>query len=545
MTINTRITALAQSISKQPSPACILIKTIDSRNGKSNVMLIPSTTIENRKEFKTILLENGHPISTVNVDLNEFYNSLETTFEHKIITTNIPGWVDNDYINNKGDVFTSKDIYKPRLHPNTKVAQFDQSKQGSLKEWQDNVSIFAIYSSRLMLGLCSALSGTIIKFTDVENGGFHIHGDSSMGKSSSIKFAASIRCSKDGICNWNITPAALEETAMAHNDSTLLLDELRLLDDNINNAAKKASSYIYMITEGKGKSRSSYYQQTELTWRLTFLSAGELSLSEHAYAGGTYRMNGECVRAIDIPADAGAGMGIYESLPEGINSANELAKRITTNTSKYYGTALPAFIEKLSKFIQKHGESRLRNKISNHIKYFITKVKIDDNGQHFRIASKFALLYAAGCLSVKSKIVPLTEDNILDGILKCYHDAMSSIPTSTNQKLSNFKRSLRQEIVSSNVTNLMKSTMCASDLNDLPIVIGIIGREKIIGIQKQHFDSMFDSTNEIKRALMILDNENLLFRDAQKNPTRQLTLKNKEHLKRRYCLKYNVFNDNY
>jgi len=143
MTINTRVTALAQSISKQPSPACLLIKTIDSRNGKSNVMLIPSTTIENRKEFKTILLENGHPISTVNVDLNEFYNSLETTFEHKIITTNIPGWVDNDYINNKGDVFTSKDIYKPRLHPNTKVAQFDQSKQGSLKEWQDNVSIFA------------------------------------------------------------------------------------------------------------------------------------------------------------------------------------------------------------------------------------------------------------------------------------------------------------------------------------------------------------------------------------------------------------------
>ncbi len=545
MTINTRITALAQSISKQPSPACLLIKMIDSHNGKSKVMLIPSTTVENRKEFKSILIENGHPISTLTSDLHEFYNSLGATFDHKIITTNIPGWIGNDYINNKGNTLTSKDRYRPRLHPDTKVAQFDQSKQGTLKEWQDNVSMFAIYSSRLMLGLCSALSGAIIKFTDVENGGFHIHGDSSMGKSSSIKFAASIRCSKDGICNWNITPAALEETAMAHNDSTLLLDELRLLDDNINNAAKKASSYIYMITEGKGKCRSSYYQQTELTWRLTFLSAGELSLSEHAHAGGTYRMNGECVRAIDIPADAGAGMGIYEYLPEEINSANELAKLITEKTSTYYGTALPAFVVKLSEFIKEHGERRLRNMISKHFQYFITKANIDDNGQHVRIVSKFALLYAAGCLSVQSKIVPLTKDDILNGILKCYHDAMSSIPTSTNQKLSNFKRSIGQEIASSNVTNLKKSTMSASELNDLPLVIGIIGSETIIGIQKQHFDSMFDSPNEIKRALMMLDNENLLLRDTQNNPTRQLTLKNKEHLKRRYCLKYNVFNVNY
>lgn len=538
--MNTKLTALAKSISQQeeqPLPPCYLIKMHDTHHERNRTFLVPSTTVSDQKEFRKVLINAGISITTIQDELQEFYHSLGEV-KRKVLTTDISGWIENDYINNQGISLTSTSIYGPRLHPASEVKQFDQSERGTLEEWQQHVCTYAKYSSRLMLGLCSALAGVLIKFTDIENGGFHLHGDSSMGKSTMLKFAASLRGNKDGICNWNITAAALEQVAMAHNDSTLLLDELRLLNDNIRQAAMKAGTYIYMITEGKGKGRSSYFQKNELTWRLIFLSAGELSLSEHAEAGDTTRMNGECVRTIDIPADAGTGLGIYEYLPKDIKTPNKLAILLANNMNQYYGTAIPEFVKMISSILKKSEESEFRATILKHVDHFIRASKEVSDGQSIRIVTKFALLYAAGCLASRFKIVPLTRNEILHGILKCYKDAQSSRPKSTGQKVTDLKQFIITELNSKNAPNLKSTNLSASELNDALVIIATLDKVKVIAIQKEHFQNMFNSSNEANIALNMLDNEGLLLRDAQNNKTRQLTTCNKEHLARRYCIRY-------
>ena len=80
--------------------------------------------------------------------------------------------------------------------------------------------------------------------------------------------------------------------------------------------------------------------------------------------------------------------------------------------------------------------------------------------------------------------------------------------------------------------------LSASELNDALVIIATLDKVKVIAIQKEHFQNMFNSSNEANIALNMLDNEGLLLRDAQNNKTRQLTTCNKEHLARRYCIRY-------
>lgn len=542
--MNTKpsISILAKSISKEDLSACLLIKMTDSHKNKERTFLVQSRSIGNKNEFRDFLLDNGYPIHACNTDLNDFYKAQNKPCENTILTTDIPGWIEFNYIDSNGTVHTTTDIYAPRLHPSSMAIPFEQSRKGTLKQWQDKVSKYALYSSRLMLALCASLSGPIIKFTDIESGGFHLHGESSTGKSSAIKFAASVRSGNDSICNWNITQAGLEETAMSYNDSTLLLDELRLLDNNPADAAKKAGAIIYNITEGKGKKRSSKYQKEKLSWKLMFLSAGELSLSEHAHAGGTYRMNGERVRAIDIPAEAGANIGVYESLIEGTNSASKMATVLTNNMSKYHGTAFPEYVSRISKYLARCGEDQFRKLLKKKIDFFIKKASVFDNGQSMRIAMKFALLYAAGTLAIQCGVLNFKRSDILKGILKCYQDAMSSVPESLSEKVNTFKEKVILELKNGNIEDIKKTRATLDEMNKMFIVIGTIGKEKVLGIDKHFFDSNFCSQKDISCALKILEDDGILFLDTAGNSTRPLTSRHKKPLTRRYCWKYAALN---
>ena len=49
-------------------------------------------------------------------------------------------------------------------------------------------------------------------------------------------------------------------------------------------------------------------------WRLLFLSAGETSLSDVMARAGKQSTAGQEIRLADIEADAGAAMGIFETL---------------------------------------------------------------------------------------------------------------------------------------------------------------------------------------------------------------------------------------
>jgi hypothetical protein len=100
--------------------------------------------------------------------------------------------------------------------------------------------------------------------------------------------------------------------------STLILDELKLLDPDKRQAAQLASEAAYSIANGTIKARSAGWTgQIPVDarhFRTLIVSSGEISLGEHARAGRMNRLDGEAVRLIDIPVPKCA-TGILDRLP--------------------------------------------------------------------------------------------------------------------------------------------------------------------------------------------------------------------------------------
>jgi uncharacterized protein (DUF927 family) len=219
---------------------------------------------------------------------------------------------------------------------------------GTLTEWQQQVSLVASGNSRLVFALSVSFAGPLLALTDTENGGFHFTGLTSLGKTTTQIAAGSVYGGggiRGFVRTWHATANGLEAMCELHHDGCLMLDEIKQLDPKI------AESVVYDICNSMGKARMTRQitPRTSLSWRLLFLSSGELNLAEHARNAGPKAASikgGANVRLINIPADAGKGMGIFENI-HGASDAASFAKQLATNSKKYYGTALPAFLRSL------------------------------------------------------------------------------------------------------------------------------------------------------------------------------------------------------
>src|SRR6267142_4755852 len=199
--------------------------------------------------------------------------------------------------------------------------------------------------SRLVLALSSAFAAALIEPCNAESGGIHLRGPSSTGKSTALIVAGSVWGGGepgDYVRSWRATSNGLEGVALAHCDALLCLDELSQVP------ARDAGEVAYMLGNGSGKSRSSRegLARPAAQWRLLFLSSGEVSLADKIAEEGRSRRAtaGQAVRLIDLPADAGAGLGLFEHL-NGSESAERFARQIKQASTAHYGTAARAFIK--------------------------------------------------------------------------------------------------------------------------------------------------------------------------------------------------------
>jgi putative DNA primase/helicase len=185
--------------------------------------------------------------------------------------------------------------------------------KGTLCEWQDAIARYAIGNSRLAFALSAAFGAALVNPCDAESGGLHFRGASSMGKTTALEVAGSVWGGGEpgGYWrSWRATSNGLEGVALGHCDTLLCLDEIAQI------TARDAGEVAYMLANGSGKSRSARdgSGRRAARWRLLFLSSGEIGLAEKLSEDGRGRQlsAGQQVRIVDIPADAGAGLGIFE-----------------------------------------------------------------------------------------------------------------------------------------------------------------------------------------------------------------------------------------
>lgn len=332
------------------------------------------------------------------------------------------GWYDNVFIlPDKTIGKTTEEIIYQSEH-NT----CDYKQSGSLEDWQKNVSQYCAGNSRLILAVSCAFAAVLLKLTDSESGGIHFVGESSTGKTTALRVAASIFGGHDYLSRWRATANGLESLASIRSDTLLVLDELSQVD------AREAGEIAYMLANGMGKARANKngHAKSRHEWRLLFLSAGEIGLSQHLQEAGKKIKAGQQVRLVDISADAEAGHGIFENL-HGYASGALLSQTLLENTHKYYGTAFIKFLEFLTHSNLEQQKEMIKQSCKKFMYEYLPK---ESSGQVHRVCERFALMAAAGELATSYGITGWQENESIHAAVKCFHSWLEQRGTLGNQE---------------------------------------------------------------------------------------------------------------
>jgi putative DNA primase/helicase len=268
------------------------------------------------------------------------------------------------------------------------LSQFKQ--RGTLADWRDNVAAHCRGNSRLLFCVSVAFAAPLLYLARIPSGGFHIWGDSSSGKSTAFKVAGSVFGGKDYPRNWRMTDNALETVAAQHSDALLLLDEIAQVDPKV------VGDTVYMLANETGKGRATQTAGTRkvAVWRLLFLSDGEVSLANHMEQAGKGTKAGHDVRMAHIPANAGKGLGLYDTV-HGFASGAALSDHLVKMAQQSFGTAGMAFI----KYAVQNAEM-LSDALDENVGQLVQDMcPPHSHGQVSRVAARFALVGVAGELA--------------------------------------------------------------------------------------------------------------------------------------------------
>ena len=362
-------------------------------------------------EYRKILMSMGLEIGSSKKEREQLSMYIQATRpDVSALCVSKTGWCQDVYVLPDGLIGDSTD----ELHfqsPWGPVKGF--SLKCSVADWRENVASLCQGNSRLVFAVCCAFAAALIGPFEEESGGFNFFGRSSTGKTTALKVANSVWGSPDRLRRWRATDNGLEALATIHNDSLLCLDELGQLNP------KFAGAVAYMLANGMGKQRSfrSGAARPTATWKLYFLSAGETELADMIRQSGQMVRAGQLVRVVDIPADAGAGLGMFEEL-HGFSSGAELSRNLCAVSRDYYGSPSREFLSQFAK-----GKTKYLEFIDQKRRIFLERfATADSDGQVTRVAHKFALIAAAGELATKMGLSGWSVNEAMSQTGRCFLD---------------------------------------------------------------------------------------------------------------------------
>ncbi len=268
--------------------------------------------------------------------------------------------------------------------------------RGSLRDWRREVATRCAGNSRLVLAVSAAFAAALLSITGDESGGLHFVGRSSVGKTTALRVGGSVwggsQTQSGYLRQWRATANGLEGIAALHCDTLLCLDELSEVNP------REAGQVAFMLANGAGKSRAHRDGSARKphVWRLLFLSSGEITLADKVREDGRQKATaGQTIRILDIPADCGSGLGLFENI-HGAENAQVFADHLRAATQEFHGTAARAFLTEIAK--QK--SDRLAQNVREHRNDFIAEYcSPGADGQIQRAATRYGLVAAAGELA--------------------------------------------------------------------------------------------------------------------------------------------------
>ena len=404
------------------SPIEVIAKTRDTNSGTWGRLLqwrdddselhtwsMPLALLQgDAREYRKELASQGLNITTNSKQRSYLDTYIQNYPIHKrALCVDRLGWHDEQYILPDGAIGSDGRqliVYQSAHAINSTIAQ-----QGTLEQWRDELCKKLAEQSRFVFSIACAFAGQLLALLDDDGGGFHLLGSSSMGKSLSLKLAASVWGKPDSYTKtWRSTDNALEGTASEHNDSFLPLDEISECDPKIVGKA------VYMLANGQGKGRSTTtgHNRTAKTWRIIFLSNGEESLQNFMAQAGQKTNAGIEVRVAHIDADAGKGLKTFDSLVLADTGAGQ-ADKIKELSQAYYGVAGIAWLEHITS--DKAATTATARQLVND---FMSNYS-DLAPQAHRVAKRFAIVAAAGEMATLAGITGWQAGQATTAVMTC------------------------------------------------------------------------------------------------------------------------------
>ena len=403
--------ALAYARDERNANYSKLLKFFDP-DGKPHTWLMPQALLAgDGGELRKTLLSMGLRIGDdrkAKECLTRYLLSCEPI--DRVRTIDRTGWYEQSYVLPEGLI--GKKAGEKILFIGAQLNQPIFHAVGTLEDWQKRIAARCIGNSRLFFSLSAAFAGPLLGICHEENGGFHLRGGSSTGKTTCLDVAASLFGGKDYIQRWKSTVNGLEATAKMYNDLLLPLDEMGEINP------KDAGEVAYMLGNGVGKSRAdkNCEARTKAKFRCLFLSTGEISLAQHMLEDGKKAKAGQETRIADIPADLGP-FGVFDHLhecPDGATFSNALKDACR----ECHGTAGPIYISRLSEDFEK-----VRSAVDATIDAFIERyVPKGSSGQVKRVGRRFGLVAAGGELATEYGITGWEKGTALEAAAKCFAD---------------------------------------------------------------------------------------------------------------------------
>jgi uncharacterized protein (DUF927 family) len=261
-----------------------------------------------------------------------------------------------------------------------------------------------------------------MRVMNIEGGGFHFRGGSSKGKTTALQVAGSV-CgavstspgADSYLLNWKSTANSFEEVAQAHNDCLMVIDEIGQAEP------KTVGEICYTLANGVGKSRLG---SAKRSWRVLFLTSGEISLAEQMAKAGEKTMIGQEVRLLEIATDCSTEHGLFENIHRSKTPA-DFSNRIKRATANHFGTPLQKFLEHLTSNTESV-ESRCRAYMDSFLKAVLPQ---NATGVIPRAALRFALVAAAGELATKLKLTGWRKGEAFRAAKTCFRSWMEHYKT--------------------------------------------------------------------------------------------------------------------
>jgi hypothetical protein len=306
----------------------------------------------------------------------------------RIISVPKRGWFDDLYVTHHATYGTTRDGEEWVLDPSVDDPFV---LKGSLESWQKNILDNAVGNSRLLFAIFAALLGLVQSKRNRTSIGFHLHAPSSKGKTTTALVAASVTGSPYN--SWRTTANGIEDLAVVSNHSFLMADDMKHAETQ----PGLISEVTMMLGNGQRKGRKN---QKRDTFCNVWMSTGEFTYDQHLSNAGLKSTLGQQVRCIDINADAGKGLGVFDTVHEFEDAehfANHLKAATELDSGVFADWFLRQFVPSLDKNLQRMDELHSQGDV-----IFVQRFNLQNaSGAIARILHYFSEIYAIGELALE------------------------------------------------------------------------------------------------------------------------------------------------